>query len=324
MEFQLGFKVFTICAILSIKTVKGLVPGIGIPAVSNLIAILPSRDQLRPPVSIPQAIQRYYPLPQEELLTAFSRGNSYTVSGEFDKALREFNRAVDVAPNSPDVLLARGIVYEKLLKWDSAIDDYRTANKLIKSRPFGKDDATAISNIANAETGLLQWEDALRDFAYASKLRPNDFEAPRIGRALVLYQLDRKPESMTYFQELSEKYPEFPDAQAALAVMLYTTSVEDATAPSGASGIDTSTSAAGGGGGGGGVNTADERFGEAKSHWEAALKVDARYNDVSWVEDIRRWPPKLVADLKRFKSHIQQEAVLSKSRTDTAIQLLNL
>ena len=64
-----------------------------------------------------------------------------------------------------DIFLSRGIVKEKLLKWNEAIDDYKKANQIFRSKPFGNDDPTVFSNIANAETGLLQWENVWTQYS---------------------------------------------------------------------------------------------------------------------------------------------------------------
>eukprot|EP01041_Mallomonas_annulata_P001220 gene1220-2372_t len=229
-----------------------------------------SRENIPLSVNIPTAVSKLHPLPEEELMTAYNRGNAYLISGQFADALREFNRAADISPNTADVFLSRGIVKEKLFEWQGALDDYRYANELFKKRPFSGDDPTCFSNIANAETGLDLWEDALKDYTYASRLRP-DFVAPQLGRALVLYQLDKPKESVEYFKQLTIKYPAFADAQAALAVMLYEQ---------------------------GGVNNED-----ALDRWEIATEQDSRYMDVDWVENIRRWPPKLVHALEIFKKN---------------------
>ena len=94
-------------------------------------------------------------LPEEELTTSYNRGNAYLMQGQFEDALSSFNRAMELSPNNADILLSRGIVYEKLFKWQNAIDDYQLANSVLKKRPFAKDDATAFSNMANAETGMF-------------------------------------------------------------------------------------------------------------------------------------------------------------------------
>ena len=82
------------------------------------------------------------------------------------------------------------------------------------------DDATCFSNLANAEAGLGDWEQALKDYTYAVKLDPK-FIAPQLGRNLVLFQLGKTDESLSYFKRLAEQYPVFADGQAALAVILF-------------------------------------------------------------------------------------------------------
>jgi len=83
----------------------------------------------------------------------YNRGNSYLTSGEFQKALEDFNQAASLSPTDSDIYISRGIVYEKLLRWDDAIHDYETANSIIKKVPFNRDNAIVYSNLANAETG---------------------------------------------------------------------------------------------------------------------------------------------------------------------------
>ena len=236
-------------------------------------SFLPSREML-PQVSIATAIAKFYPLPEEELMTAYNRGNTYLMEAKFQEALQEFNRAVDLDPSKADVYLSRGIAKEKLLYWEDAIDDYRKANDIFKKRPFSNDDPTAISNIANAETGLNQWENALRDFTQAASLK-SDYLAPQIGKALVLYQLDRRDESFAFFKSLVSKYPNYADGNAALAVL---------------------------------YNEKGD-FQSASDYWESALEGDSRYEDLDWVLNVRRWPPKLVTSLEKFKKEFSLSLV---------------
>ena len=203
--------------------------------------------------------------PEEDLRKYYNLGNSYLMNAQFDEALEQFNKALIISPHNSDVLLSRGIVNEKLFKWKDAIEDYKESNSIIKKRPFSADDPTCISNLANAETGLNLWEDALRDYTYAIKLDPK-FIAPQLGRNLVLYELGRKDESLVYFQNLAKKFPDFPDGQAALAVMQFEKGL----------------------------------LSDASDSWETALEGDSRYLDIDWVQNIRRWPPSLVATLQNF------------------------
>jgi len=235
---------------------------------------LPSRettDQFSP-VTIPTAITKFYPLPEEELLTAYNRGNAYLSEGRFEEALNEFNRAADLDPTKGDVYLSRGIAEEKLFQWEAAVADYKLANERYRasSFPFPRDDPTAISNLANAETGLLQWQDAYRDFAKAASMN-SDFLAPQIGKALVAYELGRPAETLAFFESLAGKYPTYADANAVLATLYFEGAFSpDPTVPLCPALVTLSHvwcvcfSFPGG------------RVDEAKERWETALQEDSR------------------------------------------------
>ena len=124
-----------------------------------------------------------------------------------------------------------------------------------------------IKTYVHTNTGLLRWEDALKDYSYASKLDPK-FVAPQLGRSLVLYELGRPQESIAYFKQLTIKYPYFADGLTALAVMMW-----------------------------GEGETKD-----VMDLWETGIEQDSRYIDIEWVRDIRRWPPSLVKTLQDFKN----------------------
>ena len=109
------------------------------------------------------------------------------------------------------------------------------------------------------------------------KLKP-DFIAPRIGLAMVQYQLGQVAQATEYFDSLADDYPDFPDGQALLAVALY----HDSGSKEG--GLDS-----------------------ARVHWAKAVELDPRYADLEWLRDIRRWTPKLVEDTTSFLKALATE-----------------
>jgi tetratricopeptide (TPR) repeat protein len=248
--------------------------GIRVALALSQLTFLPMREDLPGGITIPKAISLLHPLPQEELAQAYARANALLTQGSFEKAFEEIQKASDVGPDIVDVLVTRGIIEEKLLRWDEAILDYEKALKLQTKLPFSSPDPTILSNLANAEAGKGLWEDALKDFDKATRLSAGyrgDYVAPRLGSALAKYQLGRKEEAMAYFSALVAQYPLFPDGLAALAVMTYDKDDKEA----------------------------------ARGLWERALEQDSRYADLEWVQDIRRWPPALVASLTNFKSALK-------------------
>lgn len=133
-----------------------------------------------------------------------------------------------------------------------------------KKNLFARDDPYLFNNLANAEEGKEDWSSALEHFTYASKL-DSSFEAPALGRALVLYQIGQDNESLQYFKNLQGKYPNYTDGNAILAMMIQDTNKE-----------------------------------EAKALWAEVVKQDERYGDIDWIRNIRRWPPRLVLLLEKF------------------------
>ena len=206
-----------------------------------------------------------------EISASYNQGNAYLMSGEFEKALNEFDSIILANPSvTPDLYLSRGIVNEKLLKWDAALSDYNIALKLTNKNIFSKDDPVVYNNIANAYTGLPDWPNALKNFKYAIRLK-SDFIAPQIGENLVLYQLGGTNEAKFYFKQLINRYPSFADGLGIYATILFAEGNPD----------------------------------EARLYWERCLENDSRYLDIDWVENIRRWCPRLVNELKSFKNSLQ-------------------
>ena len=88
----------------------------------------------------------------------------------------------------------------------------------------------------------------------------------RSSDALALYQLDDLQEAKRQLRNLIRRYPLFADARAALCALLWR----------------------------------EGSRGEAESHWVAAAGLNPIYRDATWLAEVRRWPPRPIADLERF------------------------
>ena len=82
-----------------------------------------------------------------------------------------------------------------------------------------------------------------------------------------MFQLGKVNEAIIYFENLHVKYPNYPDGNAVLGLLIQ--------------------------------DTDNER---AKKLWEDVLIQDSRYGDLDWITNIRRWPPKLVESFIKFNS----------------------
>jgi tetratricopeptide (TPR) repeat protein len=126
-------------------------------------------------------------------------------------------------------------------------------------------DPVALNNRGNAKAGQQQWQNALDDYQQAADLAPT-FPMARGNASLIQYQLGERSEAIRNMRNLVRKYPMYSDMRAALAATLWV----------------------------------EGKQGEAESNWVAAVGLDNRYQDLDWIENIRRWPPAMIQALSKF------------------------
>ena len=126
-------------------------------------------------------------------------------------------------------------------------------------------DPVAYNNRGNALAGQQKWDLALADYEQAIEIAPN-FSLARANAALVTYQIGNQSEAIFQLRNLVRKYPMFPDVRAAMTAVLWSIGNQ----------------------------------GEAESNWVAAMGLDSRYQNIDWVTNVRRWPPKMIEALEQF------------------------
>jgi tetratricopeptide (TPR) repeat protein len=216
-----------------------------------------------------------------------------TDKGDFATAEKYWTEILEQFPQNPAIWSNRGnsrVSQNKLLE---AIADY---NKAIELAPNATDpylnrgtaleglgkwdsaladynhlleidpkDAMAYNNRGNAKAGLGKWDSAIADYQKANEIAPN-FAFARANYALALYETGEEEQAIKQMKNIVRKYPKFADMRAALTAAYW-------------------------------VNG---QKGEAESNWVAAYGLDRRYKDISWVKNIRRWPPSMIAALDKF------------------------
>ena len=223
----------------------------------------------------------------------FDRALALSRAGDPQQALPVWDHVLEIAPNDAAAWSNRGNVRLMLGDPEGAIADQT------RSMQLAPDDADPHLNRGTAEEALQRWSDAAADYGWILDRDPSDasalynlgnvrgsegdwHEAQRLYRlaadarpgfamarasdALALYQLDDLKEAERNLRNLIRRYPLFADARAALSALLW-----------------------------------HEGFrGEAESHWAAASGLDPSYRDPVWLAEVRRWPPRPIADLERF------------------------
>ena len=213
--------------------------------------------------------------------------------GDFALAENYWTTLSEKFPDNPAVWSNRGNVRIGQYKLDEAIADFNRSIEIAPEYPdaylnrgiayegqrqweqaiadynyvlsLTPQDPVALNNRGNAKAGQQKWQEALDDYQQAAEIAPT-FPMARGNASLIQYQLGDRSEAIRNMRNLVRKYPMYSDMRAALAATLWV----------------------------------EGKQGEAESNWVAAVGLDNRYQDLEWIENIRRWPPSMIQALSRF------------------------
>jgi Flp pilus assembly protein TadD len=134
----------------------------------------------------------------------FELGNDYSQNGEFEKAVEEYKKVLELEPQDVDAISNLGVAYYNLGQLDEAIEQY---SKAIEIAP---EDADIHSNLAAAHVQKYQLsgasdqlESALDEYTEAIELEPNLAEA-HFGLGVVYILLQRNDDAILAFVRFQE------------------------------------------------------------------------------------------------------------------------
>ena len=202
---------------------------------------------------------KYLELFPNDAAALSNRGNIKLVNGDPEGAIEDQDKAIELDPGEVDPYINRGIAEESLGLWLQAKNDYL----YVISKD--KDNFSALYNFANVEGAGGNGQSGRTVFSKASESNPG-LSMARSSMALADYQLGNMEESEKELKNLIRRYPTFADARAALTALDWSKGMS----------------------------------GEAESNWIAVTELDSRYADEEWLINVRRWPQKPTKDLMKF------------------------
>jgi len=111
----------------------------------------------------------FEPISKKNLAIAcYNRGIAYGMSGQYDRAIADYDTAIKINPKDTIAYVVRGISYEGKGQFDRAIGDYDMAIKLNPIYDW------AYYNRGQAYKGRGNKERAIADFRKVLELRPGD------------------------------------------------------------------------------------------------------------------------------------------------------
>jgi tetratricopeptide (TPR) repeat protein len=74
---------------------------------------------------------------KEDAETYYNRGIVYEKKGQYDKAISDFTKAIEINPGHADAYYTRGVVYYYKKDYEKALDDFYKAQNLGLNVPPG-------------------------------------------------------------------------------------------------------------------------------------------------------------------------------------------
>jgi len=138
----------------------------------------------------------------ERLATAYyDRGNSFHNLKQYERNIKDYNKAIELKPDYANAYNNRGISYHDLKQYERAIEDY---DKAIELKP---DYANAYYNRGTNYNDLKQYERAIEDFDIAIELKP-DYASAYNNRGVSYNGLELYEHAIADYDKAIELDPE--------------------------------------------------------------------------------------------------------------------
>ncbi len=137
---------------------------------------------------------------KKKFIAEFSEAESFFKNKQFNIALEKYEILLKKNPNHVSVLNNIGLIYEKLEKFDKAINFYKKCNQIQPDIPI------LIHNLANLYVKLEKFNDALPLLKKIINEKLNN-EKNSEKYALCLYNISTKEETKNFIEKIIYKYP---------------------------------------------------------------------------------------------------------------------
>lgn len=145
----------------------------------------------------------------------YYRGLAYNKTRQYDRAIRDFNKAIGFVPNYTDAMIDRGISYFNKGEYYFAIQSY---SKAIRFEP---NYATPFNNRGNAYGIQGYYDLAIRDYSEAIRLKPN-YVSAFLNRAKAYHSKGQYNRAIRDFDEVIRLKPGFAPGYNGYAWLLAT------------------------------------------------------------------------------------------------------
>jgi len=127
----------------------------------------------------------------------YNRAWLYASRNDFEKAVGDYTKAIQINKGQADIYYNRGLLYVKMKKYDPAVKDF---DETIKLNPR---DADAYCNRGGVNNQLGKTDLAIRDYTEALKIRPRDADT-LYSRGVVHMSMGSKTKAISDFKKAAK------------------------------------------------------------------------------------------------------------------------
>lgn len=139
-----------------------------------------------------------------------NRGIDYGNRQQWHKAIKDYNRAIEISDKYPIIFFRRGVAYINSRQWHEAIDDFSRIERFSSEYPI----IYYYRGVAYSRTG--QFEKALADYDRFVEVRP-DFDLAYINRGTTYFDMGDYQKAIADYSKAIEISPQLTKAHLNLA-----------------------------------------------------------------------------------------------------------
>lgn len=123
------------------------------------------------------------------------RGTAYTRSKQYQKAIEDYTKCLEINPKFYQVYYNRGVAYHRLRQYDKAISDFEKLLEFVPKHP------DSLNNLANIYVSKGQDCKAIEAYSLIIESDPDYYQA-YFNRALSYYRLDNPKKAIEDFNKV--------------------------------------------------------------------------------------------------------------------------